>query len=138
MYLYYRNRHKICTSRFYIIPGTLATLLSYETAINLGVIPAIRSISEGRYSLVYEQYKDFFNGLEKLKDRQIKFHFDENVIPIAQAQRHIPFHVRDRVEKELENLVKMDVIEKVEGLTSWISNLVVLPKPKLQTKLECA
>ena len=67
--------------------------------------------------------------MDSLKDREIKFHIDENVVPVAQSPRRIPFHVRDQVAKELERLEKMDVIEKVDGPTPWVSNLVVAPKP---------
>ena len=64
-----------------------------------------------------------------VKDREIKFHIDESVVPVAQSPRRIPFHLRDQVAEELERLEKLDVIEKVEGPTPWVSNLVVAPKP---------
>ena len=75
------------------------------------------------------KYNRVFQGLGKLKDREIKFHVDESIVPVAQSPRRIPFHLRDQVAKELDRLEKMDVIEKVEGPTPWISNLVVAPKP---------
>ncbi|XP_052281060.1 uncharacterized protein K02A2.6-like [Dreissena polymorpha] len=68
-------------------------------------------------------------GLGKLKDKQIKFHIDENVVPSSQPVRRIPFHVRKLVEQELNRLEELDVIEKVDGPTPWVSNLVVAPKP---------
>ena len=37
--------------------------------------------------------------------------------------------MRDQVEKELDTLEKMDAIERVDGPTPWVSNLVVAPKP---------
>ncbi|XP_053382713.1 uncharacterized protein K02A2.6-like [Mercenaria mercenaria] len=77
-----------------------------------------------------DEEKPVFNGLGKLKDKQIKFHIDESVKPTAQPARRIPFHVRDKVAQELEKLEKLDVIEKATGATPWVSNLVVAPKPK--------
>ncbi|XP_053403126.1 uncharacterized protein K02A2.6-like [Mercenaria mercenaria] len=104
----------------------------YETAVELEIVPVIQTISSKneKYSDLYDKYKPVFNGLGKLKDKQIKFHIDESVIPTAQPARRIPFHVRDKVAQELEKLEKLDVIEKATGATPWVSNLVVAPKPK--------
>ena len=43
--------------------------------------------------------------------------------------RRIPFHVRKKVEKKLEELEKLDIIEKVEGPAEWVSPIVIVPKP---------
>ena len=63
-----------------------------------------------------------------MKDRKVKLHVDESVTPTAQQHRRIPFHIREKVEKELERLEKLDVIEKVEGPTPWVSPIVAAPK----------
>jgi hypothetical protein len=70
-----------------------------------------------------------------LKDKQIKFHIDENVVPSSQPARRIPFHVREQVEQELNRLEELDVIEKVDGPTPWVSNLVVAPKPNVPKEI---
>ena len=43
--------------------------------------------------------------------------------------RRIPFSRRAKVNEKLEELLKLDVIEKVEGPTSWVNPLVVVEKP---------
>ena len=58
----------------------------------------------------------------------VKLHVDPEVIPRQQPHRRIPFHVRDAVEKELERLQELDMIEQVDGPTPWISPIVVVPK----------
>ena len=63
-----------------------------------------------------------------MKDRQIKLHIDENVPAVSQHHRRIPFHMREKVEKELERLEKLDIIEKVDGPTDWVCPVVVAPK----------
>ena len=50
--------------------------------------------------------------------------------PVVQPHRRIPFHVRKQVEAELERLEKLDIIEKVEGPTPWVSPIVVAPQPR--------
>ena len=48
---------------------------------------------------------------------------------MAQPPRRIPFSRREKVTEKLEELLKLDVIEKVEGPTSWVNPLVVVEKP---------
>ncbi|KAL9982765.1 hypothetical protein ACROYT_G004862 [Oculina patagonica] len=51
-----------------------------------------------------------------------------NVKPLAQKYRRLPFHIRDQVEAELKNLEELDIIERAEGPTPWVSPIVVAPK----------
>ena len=64
----------------------------------------------------------------KLKNKQIKLHIDPTVPPVAQPHRRIPIHYRSAVEAQLKQLEEMDVIEKVEGPTPWISPVVCVPR----------
>ena len=41
----------------------------------------------------------------------------------------IPFSWRAKVNEKLDELLKLDVIEKVEGPSSWVNPLVVVEKP---------
>ena len=43
--------------------------------------------------------------------------------------RRIPFSWRAKVNEKLDELLKLDVIEKVEGPSSWVNPLVVVEKP---------
>ena len=63
-----------------------------------------------------KEYKCLFGGIGKVKGRLIKLHIDPQVKPKQQPHRGIPFHVRKDVEKELERLERLDLIEKVNGL----------------------
>lgn len=58
----------------------------------------------------------------------MNLHIDLIIRPVAQTASRIPFAVREKVEKELQNLLDSDVIEPVEGPTLWISPIVVVPK----------
>ena len=69
-----------------------------------------------------------FKGIGQLKNVEIKLHINETVPPVAQSARRIPFHMRKKVSKELENLEQQGIIEKVEGPTPWVSPLVIIPK----------
>ena len=73
-----------------------------------------------------KKYPQVFTGLGKLKHFQLKLHVDESVTPAAQAMRRIPYSRRQKAVDKLEELTALDVIEKVNGPTSWINPLVVV------------
>ena len=62
--------------------------------------------------------------------------FYSNVRPTAQPHRRIPFHVRKIVEEDkLQELENDDIIEKVEGPTPWVSQIVTPPTPGLPDEI---
>ncbi len=54
-----------------------------------------------------------FQGLGKFKDKLIDLIIDKDFKPVAEQQRHVLFHQREKVEKELQQLHAQDIIEKV-------------------------
>ena len=42
----------------------------------------------------------------------------------------MPFHLRKKLDIELDKLERQVIIEPVDGTTPWVSPLVVTPKPK--------
>lgn len=55
-------------------------------------------------------------------------HVDASIQPIRQSHRRIPYKVRKDVEAELEKLEKLNTIEKVNGPTPWVSQIIVVLK----------
>ena len=78
-----------------------------------------------------------FSGLGKLKNKQVELAIDETVTPVAQPQRSIPFHLRQKVENELEKLEHDDIIEKIPDNTptEWVSPVVIVPKQNNNIRL---
>ena len=128
---------KQMTTQFIVVRCSGPTLLGRQTAPELHLL-TLGSVREdntlGRKELI-EEYSDCFSGLGKLKDFQLKIHIDESVTPVAQQPRRIPFGLRDKVEAELNHLLEADVIEEVQGPTSWISPVVVIPKKGGQVRI---
>ena len=76
-----------------------------------------------------QKYTTIFEGRGKLKDFQVKLHINENIKPIIQPQRRLPYHLRKEVSKELRKLEDQDIIERVENKPiPWISPIVCTPK----------
>ncbi|KAI8487249.1 hypothetical protein Bbelb_350470 [Branchiostoma belcheri] len=120
-----------------VMDGPGRNLLSKETAEKLGVLRVgpvqtgqVNILQEGLTAEEREKYKDAFTGVGLLKGREVTLHIDETVRPIAQPLRRVPYGLRDKVDKKLDELLEMDIIEVVpEEPTGWVSPLVVVPKP---------
>ena len=135
-----------CPADFHVVDTDTCNLLSYTTAKQLKLINLntdhvtcnIQSAPERMmqktekttgHENVFSQYTSLFDGIGKIKDVQIKLHIDPDVLPKQQKHRRIPFHTRKDVEKELQRLEDLDIIEKIDGPTPWVSPIVVVPKP---------
>jgi hypothetical protein len=49
--------------------------------------------------------------------------------------RPVPFSLRDKFEKKLEELLDRDIIERAEGPTPWLSPIVVARRPNRDIRL---
>lgn len=63
-----------------------------------------------------------------LEDFKLKLHLFEDIQPAAQPARKLPFKIRQQVENKIAGLEKLDIIEKIEGLTLWVSPLIAIRK----------
>ena len=100
---------------FYVVKGNSGSLLSPDTAVQLGIIRFINRVSST--DTVVGNYNDLFEGTGKVKDVKIKLQIENNVTPVAQRHRRIPIPMREKVEKGLRRLEDEDIIETVYGPT---------------------
>ena len=120
------TKSKIAVGKFYVVEGNCGTLLGYQSAVDLGIIPVINRLSTD-VNEICEEFADLFQGIGKIKDVKVKIHVDKSIKPTVQPHRRIPFHLRKKEEAELRRLEDLDIIE---GPTPWVSPIVVAPKPK--------
>ncbi|XP_063436697.1 uncharacterized protein LOC134718136 [Mytilus trossulus] len=126
--------HKITTAPVYVTKGRYGNLLSYDTSVDLSIVPIISAVAD-KHEILCNKYSDVFHGIGKFKDEKVKIHIDGSIKPVIQPHRRIPFHIRKQVEPELEKLEKQDIIEKVIGPTPCVSPIVVAPKPKIKNEI---
>ena len=108
--------------------------MSNETAVSLGVVDIrVNTIETG--DQVAQKFPSVFQGIGKLKNFEVKLHIDQSVPPVAQSARRIPFHLRNKVEAELDRLEEQGIIQKVDGPTPWISPLVGISKKNEEIRL---
>ena len=127
-------------AEFYIVPGHAATLLGRKTSEILAILKVGINVNNcststdnvqplDKKASLRVKFPKVFAGLGKLKGYQLKLHQDDSVPPVAQPLRRIPFSRRQKVTTKLKQLEDLDVIEKVNGPTSWINPLVAVEKP---------
>lgn len=129
-----RNKRKT-DATFYVVRGDGCSLLSYQTADELGLIKIIHFITPPPTSLtvadqLISSHAELFDGIAKLKDFQVTLHINKDIQPTCQPYRRVPFHLLEKVEAELRRLETEDIIKKVTGPTPWVSPIVTPPKPK--------
>ena len=142
-------------AKLYVTKGSGGALLGQKTAEKLDVLrvgPVLGPKTDPKNSLhksvneishekptehkidpkiqkVLDNNKEVFEGMGKFKDYKLKIHIDENIIPVQQPVRRLPYHTRKEVSAELERLLRNDCIEKVKGPSTWTNPIVVVPKP---------
>ncbi|XP_060594467.1 uncharacterized protein LOC132748833 [Ruditapes philippinarum] len=124
------SKSKITSAPVYVTKGNSGNLLSYQTSVDLDIIPVINAVTHSNVDELCKKYQSVFTGMGEMKGTKVKLYIDSNVQPVTKPHRRIPFHLRKQVEKELQRLEDLDIIEKVEGPTDWVSPIVVTPKPK--------
>ena len=109
------NHSKPITAEFLIIDGDDTPLLGRQTAIELGLLKLC--VDSASVTNILDQYADLCRGIGTLKDFEVTLHIVKEVAPVARKHSRIPFHLHDAVARELENLEKQLVIERVSGPT---------------------
>ena len=91
-------------------------------------VASVFPVSSGIDRIV-DRFPAVFSGVGKLSGYQLKLHIDPKVRPVAQKPRRIPYPLKEKVTRKINELVDLDIIEKVSGPTTWVSPAVFAPKP---------
>ena len=130
-------------AEFYVVEGNHGSLLGKDSATRINLLRAgpkksfpLNTLStQNTVEGIVSKYPSVFSGAGKLKHFQVKIHIDPTVTPVIQPLRRLPYHTRAKVSEELDRLLKLDIIEPVEGPTPWINPAVVVPKSSGEIRL---
>ena len=127
-------KNRTVEAEFSVLEGVRDNLLSHKTSLELDLIKITCSVGDQDavfHNNMVEKFPKLFSGkIGCLKDYQVKFHINENVKPVIQKERKIPFHLKDKIEKAIDDLLDDDIIEPVCGEpTLHVSCFVAVPKP---------
>ncbi len=81
-----------------------------------------------------EQYEDVFGEIGCLQGEH-HISINSDVKPVIHPPRKIPISMLDKLKAELERMKQLDVIEKIDEPTDWVSSLVIVEKPNGQIRL---
>ncbi|XP_028413782.1 uncharacterized protein K02A2.6-like [Dendronephthya gigantea] len=133
--------HRTSDAEICVISGKGESLLGKDTAMKLGVlkmgmdIASVRSKPQNVEEIIQTKYPEVFKAVGKLKGRTVQLHINSEVKPVAQPVRRIPFSLRPKVEEKINELINLDIIEPVEGPTSWVNPVVIVPKRNGEIRL---
>ena len=112
-------------AEFVVIKGRRMSLLGKVTATELGVLKVginIAAVTTKAHDLKL-QYPEVFEGVGKLKNKQISLDIDPTVKPVAQPYRRIPFNLREKVQDKTTELLELGIINQWRdlplGSTLW-------------------
>ncbi|XP_068759391.1 uncharacterized protein [Montipora capricornis] len=100
---------KYCEDEFSVVEGPGRLLLGKDTVEKSSALRAdpmenevCLLTTEDDDAHFLDKYADIFTGVGKLRDFRLKLHVKENVTPIAQLVRSLPFGLRSKVAEKLE------------------------------------
>lgn len=122
-------------STFFVIKGGSQNLLGKDSATKLGVLfiglpssmkgnNTIREVSEGNVEM-----------FPSIKGVELTIDIDQSITPIAQHARRVPIALKSQVEEEIHKLLRLGIIERVEGTSPWVSPLVIVIKDNGKLRL---
>lgn len=125
-------------AEFLVIKDVQENLLGRFTAQELKVLQVGISVNDKR---VVSSLSDKVQPEPKLKPfpvaagGQVRFKIDKDVVPSKTPYFRIPIGLEEIVDKKLRELEQMQIIEKVNEHSEWISPMLVVPKGKNDARL---
>ena len=84
---------------------------------------------------IIDQFDTVFQGTRLLKNFELQLRIDPTIVPVQQPVRRVPYHTKEKISTELSRLLKLDIIEKVDGQTTWLNPIFVVPKSSEKIRL---
>lgn len=104
--------------------------LKCESIIGLptcNYLELIQRISTVNHADVIKEFNDCFKGLGCLPGK-VEITIDDNIQPVIDAPRKIPFKLLDTLKAELEKMECLGVITKVNEPSEWVNSIVIVEK----------
>ena len=125
------SRTATISSQSMLCKEVMVLCLGYKTAIDLGILDHhIHHVTD--ILPVHEQlshhHPSLYIGIGKLEGVEVKLHIHFAVPPVTRKARRIPFHLRKKVEKELNHLEQHGTLKRLKVQWHGCPCLWWLPK----------
>ncbi|XP_062712180.1 uncharacterized protein LOC134289752 [Aedes albopictus] len=110
---------------FYVAKKGQQCLLGDQTAKELSVLKVGFDVGN------VEQQQEF----TKFKGVVVEIPIDEEVQPVQQPYRRVPFALEEKVEEKLRMMLAQGIIERVRGPSRWVSPMVPVLKDSGEIRL---
>ena len=132
-----RTRKKY-NAEFVVVDGNYMPLIGARAAEQMGLLVVqhhnIQLVSNSEAlttSLTKEQvltdFPDIFKGLGRMEGK-LHLEVDDSVSPVVMPPRRVPVALKGKFKEELDRLIDVGVLTKVEEPTKWVSSAVVTAK----------
>ena len=75
----------------------------------------------------FDAYEDVFGELGCIPG-EYHINVDHTVKPVVHPARRVPFALKEKLKAELNRMVSLGVIEKVDKPTDWVNSIVIVEK----------
>lgn len=124
---------------FVVVNYDCQTIIGWRTSEKLGIVKRIFKINktnpQGDFNIsqrsvknLVEKYQNTFEGLGCLPYKA-HLDIDMNIKPKVCPVRRIPYSLQNKLKGELDEMIRLKVIEKVNKPTPWVNSIVLVEKP---------
>ena len=111
-----------------MVKGLQRPLLSRPVSQSLNLINKIDAINKRDYRTdIVKQYPKLFKGLGEIEG-EYEIKLNENLKPFTlTVPRKVPLPLLSKTKQEIDRMLKIGVIRKVNEPTDWCAPMVVVP-----------
>ena len=122
------SKLKKTSACLYVLKGSKSNLLGLRELKNLSLLAVVNAVSKAEFDPL-QRYPQLFSGLGTMPGI-FKINLYEDAQPKRLfSPRPISVGLRDQAKAEIDNMIKLGIIEPVEQPTDWCSGLTIAPKP---------
>ncbi|XP_061876955.1 uncharacterized protein K02A2.6-like [Entelurus aequoreus] len=118
--------HHLC---FFVVNEGRESLLGDRACEELALVKRVYSIIPKNDSMetIVQNFSDVFKGFGVLPFTY-KIQLKEDAQPVVHAARRVPAPLKDSLKKELDRMIMLGVIKKVNEPTDWVNSMVITKK----------
>lgn len=133
-------KHKLHYLFFSVVAEERESLLGDKACEDLGLVRRVYCVNRDvklqndSVDNIVHSFADVFKGLGTLPFTY-KIVLKDDAKPVIHAARRVPAPLKDKLQKELDRLVTLGVIRKIEEPTDWVNSMVCATKKNGELRL---